>query len=58
MISKKAERICNKYGYTRCGECPLHIVCAIPVPDLPGETLEEKTAWWEDRMNEEAEAIE
>ena len=58
MVSKKVESICGKYGYTRCGECPLHIVCAIPNDDIPGDIQEEKTAWWEKRMDEEAEAIE
>ena len=54
MTSQTAENICAAYGYKRCDECPLFAVCSIPTPDLPGETLKEKTAWWEERMNEAA----
>lgn len=58
MLDAKVYDICAKYTYLRCQVCPLHSVCAADHEDIPGDTIESKTAVWEDRMNEAAKAVE
>lgn len=59
MLSQKVNNICLTIGgFKNCPKCPLSDICEIPNDKLPGETNAEKTAWWEARMNEAAEAFE
>lgn len=54
MLDGKVYDICAAYTYRRCPKCPLHGVCAVSNEDIPGDTIESKTAVWEARMNEAA----
>lgn len=56
MLDAKVFDICAAYGYKRCPECPLYGACSISNDDMPGDTLAEKTEYWEARMNEAAKA--
>ena len=57
MLDAKVFNICAAYGYKRCPKCPLYSVCAVSNDDMPGDTLAEKTEYWEARMNEAAKAV-
>lgn len=57
MFSKKVNQICGSRKVSQCPECPLFKVCDMPVHELPGETLQEKTVWWENEMNRAAERM-
>ena len=57
MLDAKVFDICAAYGYKRCPECPLYGACAVSNDDMPGETLAEKTEYWEKQMNEAAKAV-
>ena len=46
-----------KCGYKGCDTCPISSVCAMPHEAMQGDTLAEKTAYWEERMNEAAEGV-
>ena len=58
MLDGKVYDICAAHTYLRCHLCPLCRVCGVPVDQLPGDTLEEKTASWETQMNEAARGAE
>lgn len=55
MFSNAVKLICEKHFDYKCSGCPLLAICDIPTQEQPGETLEEKTAWWETQMNKAAE---
>lgn len=54
MLSNAVNLICEKHFDYKCSGCPLLAVCDIPTQEQPGETLAEKTAWWETQMNKAA----
>lgn len=58
-LSEKVMGICGRhdFDYHRCPECPLSSVCSISNDDLPGSTQAEKTAAWEQAMNNAAEEV-
>lgn len=58
MLSDIVRSICNKAGgYKGCPTCQLYPVCSMPHEEQQGETLAEKTAYWEEQMNKAAEAV-
>ena len=58
MFDVKVDEICiAQGGYKGCDTCPLYAVCSMPHEQMDGETLTEKTAWWEARMNEAAKEV-
>ena len=58
MLSKKVNEICAAMGgYKGCPTCPLYPICSMPHEEQQGDTLAEKTAYWEKRMNEAAEEV-
>ena len=58
MLDVKVDEICiAQGGYKGCDTCPLLFVCDLPHSAMEGETLTEKTAWWEARMNEAAKEV-
>ena len=58
MLSTRVQEICAaKCGYKGCDTCPLYSVCSMPHEAMQGETLAEKTAYWEERMNAAAEEV-
>ena len=57
MFSNAVKLICEKHFDYKCSGCPLLAICDIPTQEQPGETLEEKTAWWETQMNKAAEEV-
>ena len=59
MMNTKVFDICAaNNGYKGCDGCPLYPVCSMPHEAMEGETLTEKTAYWEVRMNEAAMEVE
>lgn len=59
MLNPKVNDICLTIGgFKNCPQCPLYDVCGMPNDEIPGDTLAEKTAWWEARMNEAADEFE
>ena len=57
MFSNAVKLICEKHFDYKCFGCPLLAICDIPTQEQPGETLEEKPAWWETQMNKAAEEV-
>lgn len=57
MLSDAVKLICDKHFDYKCSRCPLLTVCDVPIQQQPGETLAEKTAWWESKMNRAAEEV-
>lgn len=57
MLSKKVGRICGSRKISQCDRCPLGRICDTPMRERPGETLQEKTVWWENEMNRTAERV-
>lgn len=58
MLDVKVDAICvYQGGYKGCSTCPLYAVCSMPHEQMEGETLTEKTAYWEARMNEAAKGV-
>ena len=57
MLSANVELICSRHFNHKCANCPLLSVCDIPTQEQPGETLEQKTAWWEAQMDKTAEEV-
>ena len=57
MLSNAVKLICEKHFDYKCSGCPLLAIGEIPTQEQPGETLEEKTAWWETQMNKAAEEV-
>lgn len=57
MFSNAVKLICEKHFDYKCSGYPLLAICDIPTQEQPGETLEEKTAWWETQMNKAAEEV-
>ena len=57
MLDGKVFDICAAHTYLRCHICPLFSVCSVPNDELPGNTTEEKTAYWEGQMNEAAKEV-
>ena len=56
MLSTKAQEICAAQGgYKGCDTCPLYPICGTPNDEMPGATIEEKSAWWIASMNAAAE---
>ena len=56
MFNGKVFYICATHC-GNCHECPLHSVCSMSSDDMPGETVEERTAYYVARMNEAAKAV-
>ena len=56
MLNAKVYDVCAHYCEV-CHVCPLLKTCKLPHEKMDGETLEEKTAWWETMMNDKAKEV-
>lgn len=50
MLSLNVLKICDKNS-EHCGVCPLFATCSMPIEEFKGTTENEKTRFWERKMN-------